>query len=421
MKENIDIFSFDEFILKEEKIINTYDTVKIRYNDEHSCWAKTCKIIKTLEEARVLLENYDDNNNENGYIVPFEFEFTERKINFLKNIIFTKDVFFYYDNAEIDVFMISNCLFLKNINFNSIEAKTLSICSSAIKGYLRFEKSIINRIDLSKLILKDMIFSNIKSEIVLVTECNLNNLYLWNNSLINRGHFRRLELNIFLLSSNGEIVLKEIQLGSIKCNQLIIEEKVKIEKFYLDRVIVREDAEIKTSSIYQKNSFLGLNDKEPITLRIDSLKNLLSLKHRFIDLEEKLIFNYELKKLQTRKLFKEKLYLKWSGNIIIEVSTKYFTSWQRSLFSMVIIILFFAILYGFFPEYIKVGNSTIDSIQIANKFIVYLYFSIITFTTIGYGDMSPIGFLRLVAGFEGILGVIFLSFFVICLSRKYTN
>ena len=47
-----------------------------------------------------------------------------------------------------------------------------------------------------------------------------------------------------------------------------------------------------------------------------------------------------------------------------------------------------------------------------------LYFSMITFTTIGYGDLHPVRWARYLAGLEGLLGVISVSLFVVLYSRK---
>ena len=46
------------------------------------------------------------------------------------------------------------------------------------------------------------------------------------------------------------------------------------------------------------------------------------------------------------------------------------------------------------------------------------YFSMITFTTIGYGDLHPEHWARYLAGVEGLLGVISVSLFVVLYSRK---
>lgn len=47
------------------------------------------------------------------------------------------------------------------------------------------------------------------------------------------------------------------------------------------------------------------------------------------------------------------------------------------------------------------------------------YFSMVTFTTVGYGDMTPVGFTKLVVIFELSCGLFIMPMFIIALSRKY--
>lgn len=50
-----------------------------------------------------------------------------------------------------------------------------------------------------------------------------------------------------------------------------------------------------------------------------------------------------------------------------------------------------------------------------------LYFSGITFTTIGYGNFAPIGLTRIFVVVEGFLGVLFISAFLVSLVRRYSE
>ena len=47
-----------------------------------------------------------------------------------------------------------------------------------------------------------------------------------------------------------------------------------------------------------------------------------------------------------------------------------------------------------------------------------LYFSVVTFTTIGYGDFQPHGWARVVAGLEGLLGLFIMAVFTVSFARK---
>jgi hypothetical protein len=52
-------------------------------------------------------------------------------------------------------------------------------------------------------------------------------------------------------------------------------------------------------------------------------------------------------------------------------------------------------------------------------FLQALYFSCITFTMVGYGDLAPLGVTRFFAASEGLLGVIVASSFIVSLVMRY--
>lgn len=54
-------------------------------------------------------------------------------------------------------------------------------------------------------------------------------------------------------------------------------------------------------------------------------------------------------------------------------------------------------------------------------FLECLYLSVITFTTTGYGDISPVGVSRLIAAVEAFVGAFSISLFVVVFMRKMTQ
>ena len=46
------------------------------------------------------------------------------------------------------------------------------------------------------------------------------------------------------------------------------------------------------------------------------------------------------------------------------------------------------------------------------------YHSAITFFTIGYGDVYPVGLSRVISGLEGFMGVFMMSYFTVAFVRK---
>jgi hypothetical protein len=59
-----------------------------------------------------------------------------------------------------------------------------------------------------------------------------------------------------------------------------------------------------------------------------------------------------------------------------------------------------------------------NSVGIFEKILGNLYFSAITFFTVGYGDCSPLGFFKILAHLEGFVGVFLMSYFTVAFVRK---
>lgn len=57
--------------------------------------------------------------------------------------------------------------------------------------------------------------------------------------------------------------------------------------------------------------------------------------------------------------------------------------------------------------------------SIVNDFLTSIYFSIVTFTTLGYGDYHPTDWLRIVSAFEAFSGAVMIALFVVTLTRKF--
>jgi hypothetical protein len=97
----------------------------------------------------------------------------------------------------------------------------------------------------------------------------------------------------------------------------------------------------------------------------------------------------------------------------------YATSPGRVLLSVVIFWIFFGSVYtiielsGFGKTVSSVGNPDQLSVTVQS-----FYHSAITFFTIGYGDVYPMGLSRVVSGIEGFMGVFMMSYFTVAFVRK---
>lgn len=128
------------------------------------------------------------------------------------------------------------------------------------------------------------------------------------------------------------------------------------------------------------------------------------------------IFNY-----QPRGLFKETKKQKFINQAkhIFFTSLKYVSSWINNRYwgygrkpirivtNSLVFIFLFSLLY-----YFAQASMNMPSHQSNMTFFDSLYYSTVTFTTLGYGDFTPLGFLRIFASVEAFLGGISLGFLV---------
>jgi len=84
----------------------------------------------------------------------------------------------------------------------------------------------------------------------------------------------------------------------------------------------------------------------------------------------------------------------------------------RAFFTAILVIIMASLFYtlGFLRE---------GEIILRPDFFQSIYFSVVTFTTVGYGDLSPVGFNKIIAIIESLAGLFIIPLFIIGLSRKH--
>jgi|GEM_PF-3165582 len=201
------------------------------------------------------------------------------------------------------------------------------------------------------------------------------------------------------------------------------------EVFFEDNNLSKKPKKLLPHEYNKSNEILDTIKKYK-EVSITNLSNLKKVCGKNSDFDEENIFYYWYKvyKRKNRSFFPK--FIEW---FVFDFTSGYFTK-PINVFRSIFIIIIFSFFMYLIPC-IFIRNNTFGQLKIYDKCISdnfyngnfkekaevvrdIVYFDLITFTTIGYGDIYPTGWLKLYAGFEGLLGVIFISMFVVTISKR---
>lgn len=125
---------------------------------------------------------------------------------------------------------------------------------------------------------------------------------------------------------------------------------------------------------------------------------------------------------------RKKIKSRWKkmGHFFIEIVCGYGFKPERTLIAAGTVLTSFGVIY-FILTLNKVGlvlpklptGITYSSFEIL---LMSLYFSVITFTTVGYGDIYPLSiYAKMLAGIEALIGISLAALFIFALTRRYAN
>src|SRR4030095_13797422 len=112
----------------------------------------------------------------------------------------------------------------------------------------------------------------------------------------------------------------------------------------------------------------------------------------------------------------------WGGLQFMRITSGYGEKPVRVIFTSLLVILGCALLYLFGgvktpSEIIKIGSGS-SFTRLFYDFLNCIYFSVVSFTTLGYGDYHPVSWSRVVGASEGFTGAFFMAMFVLTVGRK---
>lgn len=131
------------------------------------------------------------------------------------------------------------------------------------------------------------------------------------------------------------------------------------------------------------------------------------------------------KELTMRRLQLPRFSIKRLISKMVDVFCGYGEAPLRIVGLSLVIILLCALLYSFtglnYQDSIQAINSSQSIETNINLFLSSLYYSVVTFTTLGYGDFTPVGISRAIAAFEAFTGSFTIALFVVVFVKKMTR
>lgn len=309
------------------------------------------------------------------------------KYNIFNNCNFT-DIKFYKCKFMGNKF--NNCKF-ENVSFEECDFYTVEDDISIFNNKTSFRNSYFKNCNLEKSVfqdinldnihfinnnMKNIIFNNVCIDNICICDCDFRSLKIINSDIIG------LKFNdSFLTKFDENTFIDEVKLNK-KC-----------KKTYEEAFKVYREFAIKFEA------------------------------NRLIDYSGE--YYYKSKVIENKYLSgnkKIKLYIHW-------LLCGYGERPTYALITSIEIVLIFAIIYmitglnigGYIIDYNVILNFGLTMPNLIPNFMKSLYFSIVTFTTVGYGDITPVGISVFLSGIEMLLGVTMVGIWTATLARKITR
>jgi hypothetical protein len=131
------------------------------------------------------------------------------------------------------------------------------------------------------------------------------------------------------------------------------------------------------------------------------------------------------KELTMRRMQMPKYSLKRVTSKVVDLFCGYGEAPLRIVGISMLLILFCAILYTFtglnYQGDYYAYSSHQTPVENFDFFLSSLYYSVVTFTTLGYGDFTPVGISRAIAAIEAFTGSFTIALFVVVFVKKMTR
>ena len=301
---------------------------------------------------------------------------------------------------------------IDKIKFNNrnIKNKKITECifSQCVFENIHFENCIFEQSQKKQCIFEDCIFKNCTFTNCIIGSSIFKNMQLIDNYIINSNCRDTIIIN----SHVDKLIIKDSDMRNFKIINSVI-----IELEFKDEFITKLDEE----SLFDIVNVDKKNYKKLITT-YKNIKYELEINHLVNQAGTYYYKQKEIEYKDSKGTEKLKLGIYW-------LLCGYGEKPTYALITSIEIIAIFAVFYMLIG--IKVDGEIINYNifllgEITNKELIYgfmqaFYFSIVTFTTVGYGDITPIGFSIALSGIEMLLGVTMVGVWTATLARKITR
>ena len=341
------------------------------------------------ERVKKLLEKHKDDKDlisEKNYIKP-GWDWSEASLRYWK----LEGIVFSHNNNKAN---------FQNVNFHKAYLKNTMFGGANLEkayfGGANLENAYLKGANLKGAYLRGAILKNSRLDSTCLENAemlgaDLQNAKLWNSNLtgakLQNSNLRNAEFN-------EKTVLFDVNLYQSKIDNSTL----KFAYANLDKIVLQE-----------KN-----NDYSKAKEVYRNLKNYFKQEGLY---DVSGVYYYRERLMETECNRKEKKYSQWIFDILLKFITGYGERPLNILLWWTGIISGCAFIYYFFNGIYNGISCNITSYS--PNFLEALYFSIVTFTTLGFGDLAPkSGFFQLFASFEALLGAIFMALFIFVFVRK---
>jgi len=390
---------------------------------------------KTEEEFKKALKEYIN-----------EIKAKEDKIYDFSNFIFIGDVNFseFFKTKEVHSLNFENATFFGSVSFREFNFLGNSFNNIKFKSFVSFGNTKILSVCFSDVIFENGVyFENSDLEQVKFVNVDFFCETCFENTFFSNTHFENVNFfgetyfgksqfdeNIsFLINKlDNEICFEKTKFTPdtnlwFKTNEGIIS----FNNAYLENIRLYLDLKPKVQLDLEGTKFRNIDiKKSDIEEHILQEKNkdfsrakeiYLLLKNNFhsIGKYEDESWAFKKEKDMERKSYRHfKSLHKWLWSCFLNGIFGYGEQPGKVIVSAILIIILFAFLFTTFG----IGSFGIEQIT-SNNFLDCLYFSTVTFTTLGYGDFRPLeGWGRILAGSEAFIGAFMMALFVYTFARR---